>query len=137
MSFKDFQNETRRQELNQERKATLNGMTALVQEASRANIQSLLKLPDAIRIKWIDEVGNYRVMLKERLTRYLSGGDTDKEVEDLRIMQGIIDGIDEVDRITAEMISLGDGNESDPPEEPDPDPDAGSSPGAEPAVNAA
>ena len=139
MSFQDFQDGVRKYELNQERKATLNDMTALIQEASRANIQGLLKLPDAIRIKWIDEDSNNRVMLKERMKQFLEKESGDEIAEKRRLIQKIIEGIDEVDRITAELDSLSKdtGNESDPPEDPDPEPDSGSSSGSENAANAA
>ena len=117
MSFKDFRNNERRTELGQERRERLNEMSGLIREATRANIHQLLELPDVIRVKWIDADSNHRVMLKERMTRYLLSEKCTEE--NRRLIKLLIDKIDEVDRISGEIDALkaegGGGNDSDRP----------------------
>ena len=116
MSFKEFQNGETRYELEQQRKNKLNELASLIREASRANIQNLLRLPDVIRVRSVDEVSNYRAMLKERLVQRLEDDEAIIDEDKQRIMRQMVEGIDEIDSITAKLDELkkkpGTGNDS-------------------------
>lgn len=93
-------------ELSQERKRVLGNLDTLLARATREKIQDLLKLPDEIRTSEIDLSANYRTAHKLLLERYLAENSEGISPEKRELMNGIIQGIKEVDRITAEHTAL-------------------------------
>jgi len=118
MSFEDFKTGQTVIELRQQRAEKLNELASLIRDASRADIHKLLGLPEAIRTRSVDEVSNYRTMLKERLVHQLERSETEIDEGKQELIQQLIDGIDEIDRITAQLdvLKKGPNNEGNGPE---------------------
>lgn len=93
-------------ELTQERKRVLNSLESLLGRATRAKIQNLLRLPDAIRSRHIDDNPVYRAAIKQLMEQYLVENDEKDKPERRELMRKIIESISEVERITAELEAM-------------------------------
>ena len=113
MTFKDYETGQIQYELSQKRKETLSELEVVLSEATKQQIHQLLRLPDRIRTRYLEENSNYRAAIKELLRQRLDGDFESDDDEKRELMKQIVDGIEGVDEITAKLEALKKGKDND------------------------
>jgi len=117
MSYKAIDHSRREYELTQERQEAMGKLASKLGQAEAQNLHGAIGLPDIIRAKYIEDIPNYRSAVKRLLEHLLEekGGQVGAQDGVARqLIQEIIDGIQEVDRISAELKKKPEDDDVDP-----------------------
>ena len=106
MNLRDLEHQTKTYLLGQEKKEAMGRLATLLTQANREQLHEVLGMQEGIRYRDVDDNPGYRTTLKLLLQTHLSGESGKKiPTKTRKLIQDIVDGIVEVDSITAKMES--------------------------------